>query len=181
MRTRFTLLCTLLPLSLAACDGNVKDSLGLAREAPDEFTVVSRPPLSLPPDFSLRPPEPGAPPLASAADQQARSLITGQDAAQSASAKAPTASDSFLKRLGADKADPAIRNKLTGDAATPADTSSAKTLMDKLSTSKKEEPMVDPEKETERLKQNRDAGKPVNAGDVPEIKPKSESLIDQIF
>ena len=53
-------LSALMLLSLAAC-GGVADTLGLGRNPPDEFAVVDRPPLSLPPDFELRPPRPGAP------------------------------------------------------------------------------------------------------------------------
>ena len=41
---------------VVSCSGNVQDSLGLRRSAPNEFRVVSNPPLSLPPEFSLRPP-----------------------------------------------------------------------------------------------------------------------------
>ena len=46
-------------LALTACEG-VKKQFGLAKQSPDEFRVVARAPLSLPPDFTLRPPEPGA-------------------------------------------------------------------------------------------------------------------------
>ncbi len=35
--------------------------LGLSNQPPDEFAVVDRPPLSMPPDYNLRPPRPGAP------------------------------------------------------------------------------------------------------------------------
>lgn len=182
MKKYFVVICAVLPLSLTACDNGVKDALGLNREAPDEFTVVSRPPLSLPPDFSLRPPQPGAAPLMTPADQQARELITGKDTSANMN---PTvnagASDNFLRRAGADQADSAIRDKLAKEAATPADTSNAKTLVDRLSGAKKLEPTVDPEKETERLKQNRTSGKPLNEGAVPEVQPKPESLIDRIF
>lgn len=180
MKSCFSITCALLLLGLTACDGGVKDTLGLNREAPDEYTVVSRPPLSLPPDFSLRPPQPGAAPRMTPADQQARGLITGKETASSG-ATTTTASDNFLRRLGADKADPSIRDTLLRDAATPADTSNAKTLIDRLNGAKKAEPTVDPQKETERLEKNRASGKPVNEGDVPEVQPKSESLIDRIF
>ena len=49
-----------LSLVLGAC-GGVRDTLGLAKRSPDEFTVVRKAPLSMPPDFNLRPPTPGAP------------------------------------------------------------------------------------------------------------------------
>src|SRR3954469_19468556 len=47
---------------LAGCGSSqLSRTFGLTRDAPDEFTVTTRAPLSLPPDFSLRPPRPGAP------------------------------------------------------------------------------------------------------------------------
>jgi hypothetical protein len=49
-----------LTVLLAGC-GGMTEALGLGRNPPDEFAVVERPPLVLPPDFHLRPPLPGAP------------------------------------------------------------------------------------------------------------------------
>ncbi len=52
-------LCTALVLlgvlSLAACSSATKEKLGIAKKAPDEFMVVPRAPLSLPPEYNLRP------------------------------------------------------------------------------------------------------------------------------
>lgn len=47
-----------LALSLGACS-SIKQSLGLERAGPDEFTVVERAPLTMPPNFDLVPPRPG--------------------------------------------------------------------------------------------------------------------------
>lgn len=47
-------------LALGAC-GNVRQSLGMTRVTPDEFLTVSTAPLSLPPEYGLRPPQPGQP------------------------------------------------------------------------------------------------------------------------
>src|SRR5215468_6851648 len=48
-------------LALGACDNSgLRRSLGLDSRGPDEFRVVSRAPLDVPPDFGLRPPQPGA-------------------------------------------------------------------------------------------------------------------------
>src|ERR1700712_2367976 len=48
-------------LGLAACSGDeLTRNFGLTRDAPDEFQVTTRAPLSMPPDFTLRPPRPGA-------------------------------------------------------------------------------------------------------------------------
>ncbi len=68
-----------LSLSLAACSGT-KKQLGLERDPPDEFAVVTRAPLSLPPDYKLRPPEPGAPrPQEAPVSAQAREAVFGRD------------------------------------------------------------------------------------------------------
>ncbi len=46
---------------LSGCgNSSLTRTFGLTRDAPDEFTVVTRAPLSMPPDFTLRPPQPGA-------------------------------------------------------------------------------------------------------------------------
>lgn len=61
---------------LSGC-GGIKEDLGLAKKAPDEFAVVKRPPLDMPPDFALRPPRPGerGPQSAEMRDQARESLI----------------------------------------------------------------------------------------------------------
>src|SRR5581483_6553192 len=45
---------------LTGCTG-FKQTIGLEPTAPDEFAVESRAPLTVPPEFDLRPPAPGAP------------------------------------------------------------------------------------------------------------------------
>lgn len=41
--------------------GDARQAFGLTRSAPDEFQVYKRQPLSMPPDYTLRPPAPGTP------------------------------------------------------------------------------------------------------------------------
>lgn len=183
-----TSICLVGLLFLAACEGNeVKETLGLNRDAPDEFTVVSRPPLSVPPEFNLRPPRPGEAPLGIKAEDKAKSLITGinsagapVDAVQTAQ-PANGAAASLLRKAGAERADSGIREKLGVDERTPLENKNAKTLMEQLSGKEKNEPTVDAKKEAERLRSNKDSGKPINEGDIPENKPENDSLIDRIF
>lgn len=52
---------TVLALTLSGCD-SLRRAAGINKEAPDEFAVVTKAPLTVPPDFNLRPPRPGAPP-----------------------------------------------------------------------------------------------------------------------
>ena len=67
--------------SLAACGGG-----GLfSRDRPDEFAVQRQAPLVVPPDFSLAPPNPGAPrPTESDASSQAMDALFGGPAPKSA-------------------------------------------------------------------------------------------------
>jgi hypothetical protein len=68
-------LCFAAPLLIAGCS-DFKKSVGLEPSLPDEFAVESRAPLTIPPDFELRPPQPGASrPQEKSADQQAKQLI----------------------------------------------------------------------------------------------------------
>lgn len=53
-------LCLIAGPLLAGCD-SFKQAIGIEKVAPDEFAVESQPPLTIPPDFALRPPKPGAP------------------------------------------------------------------------------------------------------------------------
>ena len=71
----FTFLCSAGALLLQGCT-DLKRSIGLEKTSPDEFAVESRAPLEMPPDFDLRPPQPGATrPQEKASDQQARKVI----------------------------------------------------------------------------------------------------------
>jgi hypothetical protein len=83
LRTRRLRLLLLAPalLVLAGCGDEIRKSLGLGKNAPDEFQVVRRAPLSLPPDFSLRPPQPGAVrPQEGSTTEQARRAVLDQSA-----------------------------------------------------------------------------------------------------
>ena len=42
-------------LVLGACSKLNRDTLGMNKKAPNEFLVTTRPPLSLPPEFDLKP------------------------------------------------------------------------------------------------------------------------------
>jgi Protein of unknown function (DUF3035) len=62
-------------LLLSGCT-DLKRSIGLEKTSPDEFAVESRAPLTMPPDFDLRPPQPGAErPQEKTANLQARQVI----------------------------------------------------------------------------------------------------------
>jgi hypothetical protein len=70
-----TLVCSAGALLLQGCT-DLRRSIGLEKTSPDEFAVESRVPLEMPPDFELRPPQPGATrPQEKSSNQQARTVI----------------------------------------------------------------------------------------------------------
>ncbi|MFM9889251.1 MAG: DUF3035 domain-containing protein [Rickettsiales bacterium] len=191
----------LLPLLLVACGGGgVRESLGLTRDAPDEFTVVSRPALSVPPDFELRPPRPGEAPRGISAEDRARAALLSTapktpltpetlELPKTETAVVPvitsdtpsTAQANFMKQAGAGDAKEDIRQQLGSDVAQPVNNKPAKSLYEQLVTPENPEPVVDPKKEAERLRQNKDDGKPLNEGEVPVEAVKPPTVLDSIF
>jgi hypothetical protein len=101
MRKLITLASGLaLAASLSACAKS-----GVNRARPDEFAVARQAPLVIPPDFSLVPPQPGAPrPQDTAASTQALDALFGGSAARSASENAT------LDQAGRTAADPGARS-----------------------------------------------------------------------
>lgn len=194
--------CVAAALLLAACSGGtVKETLGLKRSTPDEFRVVSRPPLSVPPEFNLQPPAPGDEGgiAGVSANEQAAGLVLGTGAPEQSletrqrlsgaadtavpvvtSGELRSAADAnFLDQAGVAKADPGVRQKLYTEqrAATAKEEESG--FFDKLLPDKKDlskEPTVDSAKEAERIRQNKDEGKSVTEGETPEIKKKTSVL-----
>jgi hypothetical protein len=196
--------------SLTACSG-VQKQLGLTRSAPDEFAVVSRAPLSIPPDYSLRPPTPGATrPQDTAITNQAEQTLFGRNGGtvseprrgQLASAAttaverggvisaAPSTSvetvsrgeDSLIRYLGADKAEPNIRQIVNAESTELA--LASESFADKiLFWRKPEEPgtIVDAEAERRRLQENEALGKPADSGATPQIERKSKALLEGLL
>jgi hypothetical protein len=92
-------------LTTGACSG-MGDKLGLNSQAPDEFKVVAKAPLVVPPDYALRPPAPGQPrPNELQPESQARTALLGQEQAVSRS----QGESLLVSRAGVQKADPLIR------------------------------------------------------------------------
>ncbi len=99
-------------LALAACSGTVQQKLGLERRVPDEFQVVRRAPLTLPPDFTLRPPTPGQPAARNDTSLAAREILTGRAAELP---ETMTPGEQALVAAVKVEAEPDIRRKLVED------------------------------------------------------------------
>jgi hypothetical protein len=197
-------------LALTACgNSSVKETLGLSRKPPDEFKVVARPPLSIPPQFNLRPPSHSAEsPIIIPADKQAKSIITGTPARgtdnsfdlRSASAdtavmpvesspidmgkgKNSISSDSqFMKNIGVDQADPKVREELTKQKIAAQEKKEETSWWSGFTgTREKRETMVDAKAEAKRIQDNKASNKPVTEGKTPEIKDKDRGILTDWF
>lgn len=90
---------------LAGC-GTTKRALGMTKVTPDEFRVVSKAPLVVPPDYALRPPAPGEPrPQELRPESAARTALLGQREAEARS----DGEKLLVAKAGVEKADPLIR------------------------------------------------------------------------
>jgi len=90
---------------LAGCQSTAQ-ALGMSKVTPDEFRVVTKAPLVVPPDYALRPPAPGEPrPQELQPESAARLALLGQREAEQRS----DGEKLLVSKAGADKADPLIR------------------------------------------------------------------------
>lgn len=189
------------PLLLAGCSGgSVQRALGMGKRSPDEFAVVSRAPLIVPPDFDLRPPRPGEPrPQVGTAGDQARAQLLEQSASSTstslaaagspASPAAPTTSagqQALLQEAGATNVNPAVRQQIAAENQSLAAVEGE--LFNRLLAWR--EPVtlgatVDAPAESERLIANRAEGQPPTAGDTPSVVERRQSplgvLVDKVF
>ena len=172
---------------LSACGGDVRQAFGLDRATPDEFAVVPRAPLTLPPDYALRPPAPGAPrPQEEATRTTARRTVIGGPDPAPQLAAAGGAEQFLLQQAGADEAMPDIRQLVERESADLllAEESFVNRLLNW-----QEDPVlgrvVDPRAEAERLAANAAVGEPLNQGEVPTIERRGRTplvvLLEEIF
>jgi hypothetical protein len=114
MTRTIALLAVLAAAAAASGCGGMRQAMGGDKVAPDEFRVVTRAPLSLPPDYSLRPPRPGEPrPQELQPDQEARAAIFGQDVGRGATA----GERALVDRAGATSTDTNIRETVDFEGA----------------------------------------------------------------
>lgn len=161
-----------LAAGLAGCGERTREAMGLDRTPPDEFAVVTRAPLSVPPDFNLRPPVPGAPrPQEPEVTEQAREILRGAAAAAEADGGAPSAGErALLDRAGAGDADPEVRDAVDAESDRLAE--SRRSFVDSLVFWRDPEPagdVIDAQAEAERLRGEADGGKPPPGGPAPVI------------
>ncbi len=182
MSFRVSLILSLL-LAVAALGGcdSFNRAIGREKVIPDEFAVVSRAPLAVPPDYSLRPPRIGAQrPQEQTTSEQARQTVfrAGEDAKSNlppAAAQRSAGESELLKEAGAADAPKDIRQLVETDASSQISDS----FVDKLAFWRQEpklgptDAVINPVAEADRLKGGAADAAPALSG-----KPKIERTQD---
>lgn len=176
-------------IALTGCE-ETKRVFGKTKEAPDEFAVYRRAPLSLPPDSDLRPPTPGVsrPQVVNPRDQARAAL--GLSAKKTDKVDLSKSEDitrlsngerALLALTGANKANPQIRKLVEEKTADLYETN--ETFTDKMVfwRSKKKGVALDPQKELKRIREAQSLGKPLNSKDIPSVTRKRKGLLEGIF
>lgn len=92
-------------VALTGCN-SASRALGVSKVTPDEFRVIAKAPLVVPPDYALRPPSPGEPrPQELQPESAARQALLGARQAQTRT----EAETLLVTKAGGDKADPLVR------------------------------------------------------------------------
>ncbi|MBP5858939.1 DUF3035 domain-containing protein [Marivibrio halodurans] len=175
----------LIGVGLSACGGGqTGDILGLEKRTPDEFNVVSRAPLTLPPNYGLRPPDPrGQRYQDLQPSQTAQEALFGRDAMkrlreqkeQMRQQGASMGEIALLDKTGALEADPSIRQVVEEESAALAQEQES-FVDDLVFWRSKPEPgdIVDSNEEQRRIQENAALGREVTDGETPSIRRDNE-------
>lgn len=172
-------------LLLSACDG-AREAMGLDKQSPDEFAVVTRAPLSMPPDFGLRPPQPGAQrPQEAEVKDAARDLLTRSAESKIRTSRLDSVTQgemALLRKAGATNPDPNIRRELDRESSIIA--ASDDSFVDSLLFWQEKQPpgaVVDADKESRRLRENAALGDAPTKGRSPTIVRKPKGWLEGII
>jgi hypothetical protein len=156
-------------------------TFGLTRDAPDEYTVTTRAPLSMPPDYNLRPPRPGAArPQEQSERQQAQEALVPQTALDSPQVGASAGQAALIQEAGP-AAPGDIRRKVDQDARYADNDES---FIDKVLYWRKPDSQhvqIDAQKESQRLRENAALGQGPDVGETPIIQQKKSGWFSSLF
>lgn len=171
-------------LLMSGCATKSSNVFGEEKDAPDEFAVYSRAPLSMPPDFGLRPPKPGAtrPQTIITRNQAKEALLSGRNTSTSDKSvgnnKEPEPNQTpgiivLLEKTGAKQANPNIRalvNSETAGLSSGEDGGLAENILfwRKNDTGLKGA-VIDPATEQRRMRRTTAEGDVIDEGSTPTI------------
>lgn len=174
-------------LLTSGCEG-LKQELGIGvKRPPDEFTVYSRAPLSMPPDFALRPPATATGASQSAAPREialqamTNGSVSPANETVAASAGSPGLQQ-LLDRTGAATAQSGIRAQVNSESTilAEADQSFVERLMF-WSDVPERSTVVNAPQESRRIQENQALNRPLSNGETPTIRRRPKALLEGIF
>ena len=170
-------------LATAGCSGQsgLERTFGLTPTPPDEFSVTTRAPLSMPPTYALRPPRPGAPrPQETSDTAQAEAALVPQAALGGPPAAMSPGQQALIAAAGP-SAPADIRAQVDQEALLdrPSRNFTDKLLFWKSPAEPGTE--VNATAEAERLRRNAALGQSEATGNTPVISQSSSGLLDGIF
>jgi hypothetical protein len=172
-------------LGLGAC-ADTRKAIGWDKVSPDEFRVVSRAPLTLPPDFGLRPPAPGqARPQELQPQDAARAAVFGNQAAArpAPGAEGSPGEQTLVARMGGTNIDPTIRDQIDRETAQLAEADRG--FVDRLLFWQQRDPAqgqeLDAQRESQRLREASATGRPAADGAVPTIRRRQRGWLEGLF
>lgn len=163
--------------ALSACGPDTMRTIGLTRDAPDEFQVTTRAPLSMPPDMTALPtPRPGAsrPQERSARDQAEAALVPSLALENPRSrAAGRSAGEAALVASAGGPASGDVRQRVDEESLRLE--RPERSLTDRLMFWRAAPPAgvpVDPNREARRLRENAALGRETTDGQTPVIQPQ---------
>jgi hypothetical protein len=171
--------------ALAACGQDTARTFGFQRDPPDEFVSTRRAPLSLPPDYALRPPTPGAPrPQELSARDGGEAALLGVSSVASAPAGISSGEEAFLRSAGPAPQVPSDLLRRRVDEETRRLDTADRSFADRLIFWRDTPPpgiAVDAQAESQRLRTNAALGQAPSTGDTPIIQRRRRGLLEGIF
>jgi hypothetical protein len=171
-------------LALLGCQ-SIREAAGVVKTPPDEFAVVTKAPLVIPPDYNLRPPKPGAPPTnQSSPTDSAEAALTGDDPATIAASLPSTYSPGekmLLANTGAASADHGVRTQIAADtkAMSTASNSFTDTLLFRSPPDPNAGHPLDADAEHNKLVAEKGDGTPIEGQVAPKKDPQEGASIDK--
>jgi len=173
----------------SACSSDsFSDTFGFGRNTPDEFAVVPRAPLTVPPGISLPQPTAGIQNFGiGSASQRGEAVIIGDQVGEVTEIQeevvvVSSGESTLLRQAGASSAQPGIR-VVVEEESRDLVVADDRFIDGIIFWQPQPEPgtVIDPEAEARRLAANSALGQPLNQGEVPIIRRRTRAPLEGLF